>query len=186
MIRESRHFLDWAPETWELLFRLIEPALVLRVKVACGAAPTSPFAVAPAPERLTLTEKLVVSVPTSVEAFIWKVVASGKVISIDPALVSKSYVPLVPREPLKVIPPAFVLNVEPAVSEAWVAPMEPARLRSDIFPLTPPTVMSPACVMICRSVVGGTVIMKSTLVESKKVDLPERWTATYSVLPLWL
>ena len=73
-------------------------------------------------------------VPTSVAAFIWKVVASGKVISIDPALVSKSYVPLVPREPLKVIPPAFVLNVEPAVSEARVAPMEPARLRRRHLP----------------------------------------------------
>lgn len=168
------------------LFRLIDPALVFSVTVAWGVVPTSPFAVAPAPERFTVTGKLVLIEPTSVVAFRWKLAVPGSVISIDPALVSKSYVPVVPMAPLKLILPAFVLNVELPVNEAWVAPMVPALLINDIFPLTPLTVMLPAFVVSCRSVVGGTVIMNSTLVALKKLNVPDRWTATFTVLPLWL
>ena len=48
-----------------------------------------------------------------------------------------------------------------------------ALLINDIFPLMPFTVMVTAFVFICRSVVGGTVIVKSTLVELKKLNVPE-------------
>lgn len=155
------------------LFRLIDPALVFSVKVAWGVGPTSPFAVALAPEWFTVTGKLVVIEPALVMAFKWKLAVPGKVISIDPALVSKSYVPVVPMAPLKVMLPAFVLNVELPVSEAWVAPIAPALLINDIFPLMPLTVMLPAFVVICRSVAGGTVIVKSALVELKKLNVPD-------------
>ncbi len=75
--------------------------------------------------------------------------------------------------PVKLILPAFVLIVEPPVNEAWVALMVPALLNNDIFPLTPLTVMLPAFVVICRSVVGGTEIVKSTLVALKKLNVPD-------------
>lgn len=171
---------------YQLLFRLIDPALVLSVKVAWGEVPTSLLVEAPAPEWFTLTGKLVLIVPTSVVAFRWKLAVPGRVISIDPALVSKSYVPVVPIEPLKLILPAFVLKVELSVSEAWVAPIEPALLIKDIFPLMPLTLMLPAFVVICRSVAGGAVMVKSTLVELKKLNVPDLWTATVTVLALWL
>src|SRR5215471_4321406 len=112
---------------YQPLFRLIDPALVLNVKVAWGEVPTSPLAEAPVPEWFTVTGKLVLIEPTSVVAFTWTLVVPGKVISIDPALVSKSYVPVV-IEPLKLIFPAFVLKVELSVSEAWFAEMLPALL----------------------------------------------------------
>lgn len=166
-------------------FRLIDPALVFSVNVAWGAVPTSPLTVAPAPEWFTVTGKFVLIEPTSVVAFTWKLAVAGRVISIDPALVSKSYVPVVPMAPVKLMLPAFVLNVELPVSEAWVAPMVPALLSNDIFPRMPLTVMLPAFVVSCRSVAGGTVIVKSTLVELKKLNLPDLWTATFTVLPLW-
>ena len=161
------------PGTPQPLFRLIEPALVFSVKVAWGDVPTSPFAVAPTVEWFTVTGKLVLIEPASVEAFTWKLADPGSVISIDPALVSKSYVPVEPMVPVKLMLPAFVLNVELPVSEACVAPMVPALLINDIFPVTPFTVMLPALVFICRSVVDGTVIVKSTLVELKKLNVPE-------------
>jgi len=160
--------------------------LVLSVKVAWGAVPTSTLAEAPAPEWLTLTGKLVLSVPTSVVAFRWKLAVPGRVISIDPAFVSKSYVPVVPIEPLKLILPAFVLKVELSVSEACVVPMLPALLIKDIFPLMRLTLMLPAFVVIVRSVAGGAVMVKSTLVELKKLNVPDLWTVTFKVLPLWL
>jgi len=102
--------------------------------------------------------------PASVVAFRLKLGFPVSVISIDPALVSKSYVPVEPMEPLKLMLPAFVLNVELPVSEDRVAPIVPALLTNDIFPLTPFTLILPAFVCICRSVVFGTVIVKSTLV----------------------
>ncbi len=156
------------------LFRLIEPALVLSVNVAWGAVPTSPFAVAPGVEWFTVTGKLVLIDPASVEAFRWKLADPSSVKSIDPALVSKSYVPVEAMEPVKLMLPAFVLNIELPVSEACVAPMVPALLVKDIFPLMPFTVMLPAFVFICRSVAGGTVIVKSTLVALKKLKFPDR------------
>ena len=55
--------------------------------------------------------------PTLVLAFRWKLEFPDRVRSIDPALVSKSYVPVEPIEPLKLILPAFVLSVELPVSE---------------------------------------------------------------------
>jgi hypothetical protein len=64
--------------------------------------------------------------------------------------------------------------------------MEPALLTTDIFPLMPFTLMLPAFVLICRSVKGGTVIVKSTLVELKKLNVPELLAATFTVLPFWL
>ena len=147
--------------------------MVFSVNVAWGEVPTSPLAVAPAPDLLTVTGKLVLIEPASVVAFKWKLDVAGRVISIDPALVSKSYVPLVSMAPVKLILPAFVLIVEPPVNEAWVALMVPALLNNDIFPLTPLTVMLPAFVVICRSEVGGTEIVKSTLVALKKLNVPD-------------
>ena len=160
--------------------------MVLNVKVAWGEVPTSPLAEAPVPEWFTVTGKLVLIEPTSVVAFTWTLVVPGRVISIDPAFVSKSYVPVVPIEPLKLILPAFVLKVELSVSEAWFAEMLPALLVNDIFPLMPLTFMFPAFVVIVRSVVGGAVIMKSTPVELKKLNVPELVVATVNVFPLWL
>ena len=119
------------------LFKVIDPALVFSVKVANGDVPTSPLAVAPAVLPFTVTGKLVLIEPTSVVAFRWKLGLPVSVISIDPALVSKPYVPVELMEPLKLILPAFVLNVELPVSEDCVAPMVPALLSNDIFPLTP-------------------------------------------------
>ncbi len=168
------------------LFRLIEPALVLSVNVAWGEVPTSSFTDAPVVEWFTVTGKLVLIEPTSVVAFKWKLGVPVSVISIDPALVSKSYVPVEPMVPLKLMLPAFVLNVELPVSEACVAPMVPALLTNDIFPLMPFTLMLPAFVFICRSVADGTVIMKSTLVPLKKLNVPEVLAATITVLPFWL
>lgn len=124
--------------------------------------------------------------PALVLAFRWKLGFPDRVISIDPALVSKSYVPVEPMEPLKFVVPAFVLNVELPVSEDCVAPILPALLVSDIFPLTPFTLILPAFVCICRSVVFGTVTMKSTFVALKKLNVPELMAATVSVFPLWL
>ena len=110
----------------------------------------------------------------------------SNVISIDPALVSKSYVPVVPMVPVKLMLPAFVFNVESPFSEACVAPMLPALLTNDIFPLMPFTLTLPAFVVICRSVAGGTEIVKSTLVALKKLNVPELLAVTITVLPLWL
>ena len=169
---------------YQPLFRVIDPALVFSVKVAWGEAPTSLLVVAPVPEWFTVTGKLVLIEPTSVVAFTWKLAVPGRVISIDPAFVSKSYVPVVPIEPLKLILPAFVLKVELSVSEAWVAPTLPALLTNDIFPLMPLTLMLPAFVVICRSVAGGAVMVKSTLVELKKLNVPDLWTSTVTVSPL--
>ena len=160
--------------------------MVFNVNVAWGDVPTSPLAVAPAVLRLTVTGKLVLIEPTSVVAFRWKLGFPVSVISIDPALVSKSYVPVEPMEPLKLILPAFVLSVELPVIEECVAPIEPALLTNDIFPLTPLMLILPAFVCICRSVVFGTVIVKSTLVALKKLNVPELLAATVNVLPLWL
>lgn len=153
---------------------MIDPALVFSVNVAWGEVPTSPLAVAPAVEWFTVTGKLVLIEPASVEAFRWKVADPDSVISIEPALVSKSYVPVEPMVPVKLMLPALVLNVELPVSEDCVAPMVPALLINDIFPVTPFTVMLPALVVICRSVVEGTVIVKSTLVALKKLKVPVR------------
>src|SRR5436190_11942728 len=94
------------------LFKLIEPALVFSVNIAWGGEPTSPLAVAPRVLRFIVTGKLVVIEPASVLALRWKLGFPVSVISIDPALVSKSYVPIGPIEPLKLMLPAFVLNVE--------------------------------------------------------------------------
>src|SRR6266571_3559734 len=168
------------------LFKLIEPALVFSVNVAWGAVPTSPFAVAPVVEWFTVTVKLVLIEPTSVVAFKWKLGVPVSVISIDPALVSKSYVPVEPMVPVKLMLPAFVLNVKSPVSEDCVAPMLPALLTNDIFPLTPFMLILPAFVCICRSVVFGTVIVKSTLIELKKLNVPELLVATVNVFALWL
>jgi hypothetical protein len=165
---------------------VIDPALVFSVNVAWGAVPTSPFTVAPEVEWFTVTGKLVLIEPTSVVAFKWKLSVPGSVISIEPALVSKSYVPIVPMVPVKLMLPAFVLNVELPVNEAWVAPMLPALLTKDIFPLTPFTLTLPALVVICMSVAGGTVIVKSTLVALKKLNVPELLAVTFTVLPFWL
>jgi hypothetical protein len=165
---------------------VIDPALVFSVNIAWCEDPTSPLAVAPAAERLTFTGKFVSIEPASVEAFKWKLFVPDNVISMDPALVSKSYVPVEPMEPLKLMLPAFVLNVELPVSEACVAPMLPALLINDIFPLMLFTVMLPALVVICRSVVDGTVIVKSTLVALKKLNVPELLADTITVLPFWL
>ena len=165
---------------------MIDPAFVFSVNAARGAVPTSPFTVAPTLEWLTVSGKLELIEPTSVVAFTWKLGDPVSVISIDPALVSKSYVPVEPMEPVKLMLPAFVLNVELPVSEVWVAPMEPALLTTDIFPLMPFTLMLPAFVLICRSVTGGTVIVKSTLVELKKLKVPELLAATFTMLPFWL
>ena len=153
---------------------MIDPALVFSVNVAWGDGPTSPFAVAPAVEWFTFTGKLELIEPASVEAFRWKLADPDSVISIEPALVSKSYVPVEPMVPVKLMLPALVLNVELPVSEDCVAPMVPALLINDIFPVTPFTVMLPALVVICRSVVEGTVIVKSTLVALKKLKVPVR------------
>ena len=165
---------------------MIEPALVFSVNVAWGDVPTSPFAVAPAPEWFTVTGKLELIEPTSEVAFRWKLGDPVNVISIDPALVSTSYVPVGPIEPLKLMLPAFVLNVESPVSEVCVAAILPALLTNDIFPLMPFALMLPAFVFICRSVVDGTVIVKSTLVALKKLNVPELLAATITVLPFWL
>jgi hypothetical protein len=97
---------------------VIDPALVFSVNIAWYEDPTSPLAVAPAAERLTGTWKFVLIEPASVEAFRWKLADPDSVISMDPALVSKSYVPVEPMEPLKLMLPAFVFNVELPVSEA--------------------------------------------------------------------
>src|SRR5690348_13931818 len=105
---------DYLPQP---LFKLIEPALVFSVNVAWGDVPTSPLAVAPAVLRFTFTGKLVLIEPASVLALRWKLGFPVSVKSIDPALVSKSYVPVELIEPLKLMLPAFVLNVELPVSE---------------------------------------------------------------------
>src|SRR6266571_4644398 len=144
------------------LFKLIEPALVFSVNVAWGAVPTSPFAVAPVVEWFTVTVKLVLIEPTSVVAFKWKLGVPVSVISIDPALVSKSYVPVEPMVPVKLMLPAFVLNVESPVSEDCVAPMVPALLTNDIFPLTPfmfilPALKIPTPVTSLPSEIGQTI-----------------------------
>lgn len=89
-------------------------------------------------------------------------------------------------EPVKLILPASVLNFEPSRSEACVAPMVPALLINNIFPLMPLTEMLPAFVASWRSVVGGTVMVKSTLAALKKLNAPDRWKVTFTVLPLWL
>src|SRR6266567_5050031 len=110
------------------LFKLIDPALVFSVKVAWGDVPTSPLAVAPAVLRFTFTGKLVLIEPASVVVLRWKLGFPVSVISIDPAMVSKSYVPVVPMVPVKLMLPAFVLIVESLVSEDCVAQMVPALL----------------------------------------------------------
>jgi len=168
------------------LFKLIDPALVFSVNVVWGDVPTSPLAVAPTVLRFTDTGKLILIEPALVLALRWKLGFPVSVISIDPALVSKSYVPVEPIEPLKLMLPAFVLNVELPDSEDCVAPTLPALLINDIIPLTPFTLILPAFVCICRSVVFGTVIVKSTLVALKKLNVPELLVATVNVLPLWL
>ena len=157
----------------QLLFRLIVPALVLSVNVASGAEPTLPLAVAPALERLTVTGKLVLIEPASVVAVSWKLVVPGRFRLMVPALVSKSYVPVVPMLPVKLIVPALDLSIELPVNDDCVASMVPALLTKDILPLTPFTWTLPAFDCICRSVEDGTVIVKSTLVELKKLNVPE-------------
>lgn len=182
----SPHRRQGSGSFYQPLFRVIDPALVFSVKIAWGEVPTSLLVVAPAPELFTVTGKLVLIEPTLVVAFTWKLGVPVRVISIDPAFVSKSYVPVVPIEPLKLILPAFVLKVELSVSEAWVTPMLPALLFNDIFPPMPFTLMLPAFVVNCRLVVEGAVMVKSTLVELKKLTVGDLWTVTFTVSPLWL
>jgi hypothetical protein len=51
--------------------------------------------------------------------------------------------------------------------------MLPALLFNNIFPVMPLTLMLPAFVVIVRLVVGGAVMVKSTLVELKKLNVPD-------------
>ena len=77
-------------------------------------------------------------------------------------------------------------DVRLAASDAWLADMLPALLVNDIFPLMPLTFMLPAFVVIVRLVVGGAVMVKSTPVELKKLNVPDLLTVTFTVLPLLL